>query len=191
MALSQLPNAITALRILLVAPIAWLLWRGHYSGALALMAVAGVSDLVDGALARRYEWRSEFGAMLDPVADKLMVVILFVVLTVQGQLPLWLAVIVVARDGVILLGAGVYRWLFGEVSIAPTLISKVNTGVQVAVLLLVLFGLCGFGTLSRVTLAFADPLCFYLAALLGVVSGLDYVITWSLKAWRNSTRAVE
>lgn len=191
MALSQLPNAITALRILLVAPIAWLLWRGHYSGALALMAVAGVSDLVDGALARRYEWRSEFGAMLDPVADKLMVVILFVVLTVQGHLPLWLAVVVVARDGVILLGAGVYRWLFGEVSIAPTLISKVNTGVQVAVLLLVLFGLCGFGAFSRMALAFADPLCFYLAALLGVVSGLDYVITWSLKAWRNPPRAAE
>ncbi len=191
MRFSQLPNAITLTRILLVLPIAWLLWRVYYPEALLLMVVAGVSDAVDGALARRFNWRSEFGALLDPLADKAMVVVLFVALAMQEQLPLWLAVVVVTRDAVILAGAAVYRLLFGKITMAPTLVSKANTAVQVVVLLLVLFGLCGFGVASAMALRLADPVCFYLVALLSILSGLDYVVTWSLKAWRKSLPAVD
>lgn len=191
MPLSQLPNAVTLMRILLVLPIAWLLWRVRYPEALLLVAVAGVSDAVDGALARRFNWRSEFGALLDPLADKAMVVVLFVALAMQEQLPLWLAAIVVTRDAVILAGAAVYRLLFGEVTMAPTLVSKANTAVQVVVLLLLLFGLCGFGAASEMALRLVNPACFYLVALLSVLSGLDYVVTWSLKAWRKSLPAVD
>ena len=183
--LSQLPNAITLLRILLVAPIAWLLWHMRYPEALVLMAIAGASDAVDGLLARRFGWGTEFGAFVDPFADKIMVVAVFLVLTVQGSIPLWLAAVVVGRDAVILAGAGVYRLWFHEISMSPTLISKVNTAVQILVLLLVLFGLCGFGASSELALVAADPWCFYLVAALSVVSGVDYVVTWSLKAWRN------
>ena len=188
---SQIPNVITLMRVLLVVPIAWLLWGGRYPEALLLVAVAGLSDAVDGALARRFEWRSEFGALLDPLADKAMVVALFVVLTMQGQLPLWLAVVVVTRDAVILAGAGTYRLLFGKLVMAPTLVSKANTAVQVVVLLLMLFALCGFGAASEIAAMLADPLCFYLVALLSVLSGLDYVVTWSLKAWRNTLPAAD
>ena len=188
---SQIPNVITLMRVLLVVPIAWLLWGGRYPEALLLVAVAGLSDAVDGALARRFEWRSEFGALLDPLADKAMVVALFVVLTMQGQLPLWLAVVVVTRDAVILAGAGAYRLLFGKLVMAPTLVSKANTAVQVVVLLLMLFALCGFGAASEIAAMLADPLCFYLVALLSVLSGLDYVVTWSLKAWRNTLPAAD
>lgn len=191
MRLSQLPNAVTLMRILLVLPMAWLLWRVRYPEALLLVAVAGISDAVDGALARRFNWRSEFGALLDPLADKAMVVVLFVALAMQGQLPLWLAAVVVTRDAVILAGAAVYRLLFGKITMAPTLVSKTNTAVQVVVLLLVLFGLCGFGAVSEMALQLADPACFYLVALLSILSGLDYVVTWSLKAWRKSLPAVD
>ena len=189
--LSQLPNAITLLRILLVAPIAWLLWQMRYPEALVLMAIAGASDAVDGVLARRFGWGTKFGALVDPFADKVMVVAVFVVLTVQGPIPLWLAAVVVGRDAVILGGAAVYRLWFHEISMSPTLISKVNTAVQIIVLLLVLFGLCSFGAASELALALADPWCLYLVAALSVVSGVDYVITWSLKAWRNKHPAPE
>ena len=188
---SQIPNFITLVRILLVLPMAWLLWGGRYPEALLLVAVAGLSDAVDGALARRFGWRSEFGALLDPLADKAMVVVLFVVLTMQGQLPLWLAVVVIVRDAVILAGAGAYRLLFGKLVMAPTLVSKANTAVQVVVLLLVLFALCGFGAASEIAALLADPLCFYLVALLSILSGLDYVVTWSLKAWRDALQAAD
>ena len=183
--LSQLPNAITLLRILLVAPIAWLLWQMRYPEALVLMAIAGASDAVDGLLARRFGWGTKFGELVDPFADKVMVVAVFVVLTVQGAIPLWLAAVVVGRDAVILGGAAVYRLWFHEISMSPTLISKVNTAVQIIVLLLVLFGLCGFGATSELALALAVPWCLYLVAALSAVSGVDYVVTWSLKAWRN------
>ncbi len=185
MKLSQLPNVITLLRILLVAPIAWLLWQMRYPEALVLMAIAGASDAVDGLLARRFDWGTEFGALADPLADKLMVVAVFLTLTVQGVMPMWLVALVVGRDAIILAGAGVYRLWFHELSMSPTLISKVNTAVQILVLLLVLFGLCGFGAPSELALAAADPWCFYLVAALSVASGVDYVVTWSLKAWRN------
>ncbi len=188
---SHIPNAITLLRILLVLPIAWLLWLARYPEALLLMVVAGVSDIVDGALARHFDWRSDFGAMLDPLADKAMVVILFVVLTLQGSFPLWLAIIVVARDGVILAGAGVYRGLVGEFVVASTAISKINTAAQVVVLILALIELCDFGVVSDIAAALVDPFCFYLLAVLAIVSGLDYVITWSLKAWRNAPRTAD
>ena len=185
MKLSQLPNAITLLRILLVAPIAWLLWQARYPEALVLMAIAGASDAVDGLLARRFGWGTEFGKFVDPLADKVMVLAVFLALTFQGAVPLWLAAVVVGRDAIILAGAGVYRLWFHEISMSPTLISKVNTAVQIVVLLLVLFGLCGFGFPSGLALAVADPWCFYWVAALSVASGVDYVVTWSLKAWRN------
>ena len=185
MKLSQLPNVITLLRILLVAPIAWLLWQMRYPEALVLMAVAGASDAVDGLLARRFGWGTEFGALVDPLADKVMVVAVFLTLTVQGVIPLWLVLVVVGRETVILAGAGVYRLWFHEISMSPTLISKVNTAVQIVVMLMVLFGLCGFGALSELALAVVDPWCLYLVGGLSAASGVDYVVTWSRKAWRN------
>ncbi|MEQ8859255.1 MAG: CDP-alcohol phosphatidyltransferase family protein [Pseudomonadales bacterium] len=184
--LENLPNAITVVRIVLVVPTAWLLWQSMYVEALLLTAVAGASDAVDGWLARRLNAVSHFGAALDPVADKLLVAALVVILAVQGHLPLWLAAIVLGRDLVILSGAGVYRALFGHIEFAPTFLSKANTATQIAVALLLLVWLCEFGALSQLVGALLDPWGFYLLALLAVSSGLDYVITWSLRAWRES-----
>jgi cardiolipin synthase len=181
----QIPNLITAIRILLVAPTAWLLWQGAYVEALVLMAIASVSDAVDGWLARRFNWVTRFGEAMDPVADKLLVGTLFVVFTLQDHIPIWLAVIVLGRDVVILAGVGVYRLMFEQIEFAPTFLSKANTAMQIIMLLLMLVSLCALEAISPVAGALIDPYCFWILAVLGVTSGMDYVVTWGLRAWRN------
>ena len=181
----QLPNVITVLRILLVLPTGWLLLETRYAEALVLMAVAGASDALDGWMARRFGWMSEFGATMDPVADKLLVAATFVIFTVQGYIPIWVAAIVLGRDAVILTGAAAYRLFFERIEFAPTLISKANTATQIVLLLMLLLGLSGFDDISVLALAIVDPWCFYGLALLGLISGADYVLTWGEKAWRH------
>ncbi len=187
----HIPNIITVLRLFLVVPTAWLLWIGQYKDALILMAIAGVSDALDGYLARRFNWMSKFGAVLDPLADKLLVAAMFVIFTVQGHIPLWVAVIVLLRDSTIILGAGVYKLLYEEVEIAPTFISKANTAMQIVTLLLLMFSLVGFGAFSDIARTLSDPYCFYILAILGVGSGVDYVITWGSKAYREGKKRKE
>lgn len=183
---AQIPNAITVVRIVLVVPTGWLLWQGSYGQALVLMAIASASDALDGWLARHFGWTSRFGAAMDPVADKLLIGTLFVVLWMQGHIPTWLGAIVISRDVLILLGAGIYRWLFEKIDFAPTFVSKANTAMQIVMLLLLLVELCELGWLSRVATVLVDPYCFWILAVLGVSSGVDYVITWGLRAWRNA-----
>jgi cardiolipin synthase (CMP-forming) len=169
-------------RVLLVVPITWLLFDGHYRQALVLMAIAGASDALDGWLARRFGWMTRFGAALDPMADKILVGVLFIALTVQGHLPLWVAGIAIARDLVIVGGAAAYRMMFKHIEFEPTLLSKTNTAMQIVVLLLLLLSLCGFHRLSPVAGAIDDPYGYWIVSALAVVSGLDYVITWSRRA---------
>ena len=189
MTVAQIPNIITIVRIFLVLPTAVLLWQNLYPEALVVMSIAGASDALDGWLARRYNWLSSFGAAMDPVADKLLVAVVFIIFVVQGHIPLWVAVIVLGRDAVIMTGAGVYRFLFESIEFAPTFISKANTATQIVMLLLLLFWLCGFGILSEIAHALVDPYCFYLLAVLGIASGLDYVVTWGRRAWRKARRS--
>ena len=180
--LAQIPNIITVLRILLVLPTAWLLWHSRYSEAFVLAVIAGASDALDGFLARRFNWLSRFGAAMDPVADKLLVIVLFVVFTLQGHLPLWLAVLVIMRDVVILSGAGFYRLFFEPINFSPTFVSKANTALQLVTLGLLLFGLCEFGMVSELAMRVVNPFCFAALAVLGVWSGVDYVVTWGRRA---------
>lgn len=186
---AQIPNVITVIRIVLVVPTGWLLWLGSYDHALVLMAVASASDALDGWLARHFDWTSRFGAAMDPVADKLLIGTLFVVFWIQGHIPAWLGTIVIARDVVILTGAGLYRWLFEKFDFAPTFVSKANTAMQIVMLLLLLVELCDFILLSHIAAVLVDPYCFWILALLGVSSGIDYVITWGLRAWRYAHAA--
>jgi len=188
MRVAAIPNIITVGRILLVFPTAWLLWQSRYVEALVLMAIAGASDAVDGWLARRLNAVSRFGAAVDPLADKLLVAAMFVIFSIQGHLPLWLVLIVLGRDLCIVGGAAAYRLLFGAIEFAPTRVSKANTAAQISVLLLVLFELCEFGWLSEMVGQLLDPYSFYVLALLAATSGVDYVITWSLRAVRESAR---
>ncbi len=185
MLLRRLPNIITVVRILLVFPTAWLLWQRRYMEALVLMTIAGASDAVDGWLARRLDAISRFGAAMDPVADKLLIAVMFIIFSIQSHLPLWLVIIVLGRDVLILAGAGTYRLLFGRIDFAPTLVSKANTAAQISVLLLMLVQLCEIAVLSELVGTLLDPYSFYVLAILALTSGIDYVATWSVRAWRQ------
>ncbi|MEE3279270.1 MAG: CDP-alcohol phosphatidyltransferase family protein [Pseudomonadota bacterium] len=184
----HLPNLITLVRFVLIFPTAWFIWEGNYVEALILMLVAGLSDGLDGALARGYRWTSKFGELADPLADKLLVGMVFVLLTIQGHIPLWVALIVIGRDLVIVCGAMTFRQLFGALEIDPTLVSKINTGLQVIVLVLKLIDLSNLEYLADLARLLVDPVGMWLVAGFSLVSGLDYVITWSrrsIRQWRN------
>ena len=177
----HLPNLVTVARVILVLPTGWLLWHGDTLAALILIAVAGASDAVDGELARRFDWRTRFGAFADPAADKLLMFVVFVILTVQGHIPIWLLAIVVGRDVVIVGGAVAYRLLFGELTMSPTLISKVNTALQVIMLLLVVVAQLEFSMAAEVMIV-VDPGAFVVVAVSSLLSGSHYVFTWARRA---------
>jgi cardiolipin synthase len=174
----HLPNAISMLRVLLVAPICWLLLQRSWPTALALVAVAGVSDGVDGFLARHYGWQSRLGGMLDAIADKLLLISCFVVLAWLRESPLWLALIVCGRDLVIAFGALLWRLFIGRIYPQPSLLSKACTLMQIVYLLVVLLALAHWPA--------PTPAPFiWLVAGLCVISGLDYVLRWSHRAWQT------
>lgn len=172
-----IPNSITFLRILLVAPLLVAMAVGDYGLALALFVVAGVSDALDGFLAKRFHWESRLGALLDPLADKLLMVASYLMLGAQGHLPLWLVAVVIGRDVVILLGAGTYRLLFGGLEMAPRLPSKANTFLQIVLVAVVLLALCCGPAAEGLHTAL-------IAAVLvsSIWSGIDYVWVWTRHA---------
>ena len=176
MSLRWLPNAISLLRIALVAPILLLIIDGQYGFALALSLVAGFSDGVDGYLAKRFDWHTRIGALLDPIADKLLVASTFLVLVYTGHIPLWLGGLVVFRDIVIVGGATVYNFLIRPVEGEPTRISKLNTALQLLFLVFVL---------SRAAFDWPDQITITVlgasVVVTVVISGIDYVWSW---AWR-------
>ena len=168
------------MRIALVAPILMLILKGSFGWALALFWVAGFSDGVDGYLAKRFEWRTRLGALLDPIADKLLVAGLFVTLAYTQDIPVWLAAVVIMRDVVIVAGATAYNFLVRPVQGEPTRISKLNTALQLLFLLFVL-SRAGFGWPDQISLTVLGA-----AVLVTVViSGVDYVWSWSRRAQRG------
>ncbi len=177
MSLRWLPNAISLLRIALIVPILLFIFEGRYAWALALFFVAGFSDGIDGYLAKRYNWHTRLGALLDPVADKLLVAGTFIVLAYTQHIPVWLAVVVIARDVIIIGGATAYNFLVKPVQGEPTRISKLNTALELLLLLFVL---------SRAAFDWPDAITITIlgAAVLVtvVISGIDYVVSWSRRA---------
>jgi cardiolipin synthase len=165
------------MRIALVVPIVVSIWSGQYVQALVLIFVAGVSDGVDGYLAKTFDWRTRLGGILDPVADKLLLVSVFLSLAMVELVPVWLAMVAIGRDVIILAGASIYTWTVGPVQPDPSRISKLNTAVQLLYLLFVL---------SHAAIGWPPELSLVVlgAAVLftSVVSGLDYVIRWTRKA---------
>ncbi len=176
----DIPNLITVGRILLVPPIAWALIEQQFLTALVLFFVAGVSDGVDGFLAKHYGWSSRLGALLDPIADKLLLVSSYVALAWVGLMPVWLVALVVGRDAVIVTGAVVYNYHIARLEADPTLISKFNTLLQILlVLLVIVHQAMGWGEHIWI------DILVYAVAFSVVWSGIDYVITWSRRA-RNA-----
>lgn len=136
MKLKYIPNMICIVRIILVAPIVWSLLQERYGLALSLSLAAGLSDALDGYLARRFDWRTRLGGLLDPAADKLLMFAAFVTLAYMGWVPVWFAAIVIGRDIVIIGGTLYYQLFVAPIHGEPTDASKLNTVFQILFLLL-------------------------------------------------------
>ena len=177
----NLPNFITILRFLLIIPVVYFQLKGMHGIALIGFAIAGISDGLDGYLAKRFQWVSRLGSLLDPLADKTLLICVTGVLTYQQHIPLWLFVMFTVRDIVIVVGAIGYQLLFGKVPMEPNLSSKFNTFLQIVLVLSVLFALAFWPELDR----FIGVL-FFTVALTTLYSGLDYVVLWSRFAYQRS-----
>jgi cardiolipin synthase (CMP-forming) len=165
------------MRIALVYPVTTSMVAGEYLRALALFVLAGLSDGVDGYLAKRFHWTSELGKVLDPVADKLLLVTLFVAATWLGLVPWWLTAAVVARD--VFIGAGAlifYLWL-GPLRGRPTVYSKINTALQ----LLYLFAVMLNAALSLPPHEVLEALAVLVLGSV-LVSGGDYLTRFTHRA---------
>ncbi|PKL95939.1 MAG: CDP-alcohol phosphatidyltransferase [Gammaproteobacteria bacterium HGW-Gammaproteobacteria-8] len=143
LALRDLPNVLTVTRMLLVAPLVYLLLTERFVAALILALIVGFSDWLDGALARRFGWQSEFGGMLDPLADKLMMISLFATLAWLGALPWWLFGLAIVRDLIIVAGGLFYHYRVERFQAEPTRLSKFNTLAQLVLSWTVLTHLAG------------------------------------------------
>ncbi len=175
---SDLPNSITVFRFLLVPPVVLLLLNRQYVGALLVFALAGFSDALDGYLAKRYHWTSRLGALLDPLADKLMLVSGFVALAWLGLIPPWLVGLVILRDVVIVTGAIVYHMRIEKLEAAPSMVSKLNTLAQILLVLAVMYSQA-----IRQLPSFWMDVLIYGVLFTTLWSGLDYVWTWGRRAW--------
>ncbi len=134
----NIPNFITIGRVILVPVVFWLLISGQAKAAFFAFIIAGLSDAIDGYLAKRFGWVTELGTYLDPIADKLMIVSLFIALGIAGKLPSWLVIAVVSRDILIVIGV-VLTWLMDNPApIKPLVVSKANTVAQILLLATVL-----------------------------------------------------
>lgn len=175
--LRHLPNFICLVRIALIWPTVVALNRADYWQALVLVAVCAISDGLDGWLAKRFNWTSHLGKLLDPLADKLLLVALFLTATWVNLVPWWLTAVVVGRDVMIGGGAVIYRIWFGPLYGRPTILSKINTGMQLAVALAAILGAaCGLPTRDMV-IALA-----WVTLLTTVVSGADYLTVFTRRA---------
>jgi cardiolipin synthase len=173
MHLKWIPNIISIFRILLILPVLLLIFRSQYQWALFLFLIAALSDALDGYLAKHFGWRTRVGALLDPVADKLLIAGSYIVLAWLNLIPFWLATIVVSRDLIIAIGVFIYSFIIEPFEGEATRISKINTFME---LLFVLVILCS------VAFDWPDnPVITVIGSAVLVtvfVSGIDYIISW-------------
>lgn len=169
----NIPNMISLARVLAVPVVFWLLVTGRYQPAFFMFVLAGISDAVDGWLAKRFGWQTELGSYLDPLADKLLVVCIFVAMGVRGELPLWLVIAVVSRDVLIVTGV-MLAWVLDQpVTIRPLAVSKANTVAQLVLASTVLAD-AGFS----LGLMWLRDILVIATGLLTIASLWAYTVTW-------------
>jgi cardiolipin synthase len=169
----SIPNLITIARILLVPVIVWAIGSGEMLFAFILFLVAGVSDAVDGFLAKRFGMTSEVGSYLDPLADKALIVSIYVALGIVEALPRWLVILVVSRD-IMIVAAVMLSWLMDKpVAVKPLAVSKANTAAQIVLATLVLASLG-----LRIDFSWLILVLIVLVAALTLISIAAYVREW-------------
>ncbi|MEM8644504.1 MAG: CDP-alcohol phosphatidyltransferase family protein [Pseudomonadota bacterium] len=169
----NIPNTLTFARIVSVPLLIWLIIDQDFFSAFVVFMLAGISDAADGFLAKRYGWRTELGAYLDPIADKALLVAIYVALGLSGHLPVWLVIVVVSRD-VLIVGAVLLAWMMWRpVEVKPLAVSKINTFTQIALAALVLAQLglgLGLGGLVSILI--------WITGGLTVLSAIVYFTGW-------------
>ncbi len=165
-----IPNLITTARFAAVPLLVWWLFDGQFYNALLLFFLMGVSDALDGYLAKAFDWKTTLGAYLDPAADKAMLICAYVSLGALQLLPPWLVFVVILRDVALLSGALAYNLSTRQLDIQPTLISKVNTFVQIILVLVVIY--TQFGVLPALLIQVLIGLTVFTT----IASGLDYLM---------------
>ena len=182
--LRNIPNILTGLRLGCAPALALLLLTGHERAALIVFVLAGLTDLADGWLAKRFHLATRFGRYLDPTADKLLMLCAFLALTEMGATPLWLTALAIGRDAVIVIGIGVAKLLGLPLRVAPLPIGKISTGVQVCYIALILF-ILAFDLDAQMLAAFAAVL----TGAATIASGLAYGQLWLRAAARRRRTA--
>lgn len=170
----NLPNFISLARLLSVPLIVWLIIQDAWTAAFLLFLAAGISDAVDGYIATRFHMRTDLGSFLDPLADKALLVGIYVTLGIKGELPGWLVILVVSRDILLIGGTLLSLVMETEVVIRPLFVSKFNTVCQIALAVVVLAALGGFA------IPWLDATPFvWLVAVTTLLSGAGYLVQWS------------
>lgn len=182
----NIPNLLTLIRIILVPVIVILLIQASFFKAMIVFVVAGITDGLDGFLARVLNQKTVLGAYLDPLADKALILTSFVTLSVMGVVPSWLSVIVISRDCIILVGISILVLMDISFEVKPTFVSKVTTTLQ----LMTIFMVMSFLGLSINFENYAlDDMVYWVTAFITVASGLNYIVI-GLKMM-NSTSSAE
>ena len=170
----SLPNFITLGRLLSVPVAIWLVLLDHLAAAFWLFIAAGLSDAIDGFIAKRFNQRSELGALLDPIADKALLVSMYVTLGLAKYLPVWLVILVVFRDALIIGGFLLVAALGHPMRWEPLLVSKLNTALQIALIGVVLAAL-GFA----IAIDGLQTALIYAVAATTTISGAGYLVRWT------------
>lgn len=174
----DIPNLISILRIILVVPTVYFLLRGDYLLALVPFVVAGLSDALDGFLAKRFGWTSRLGSLLDPLADKFLLVSCFLVFVFIGLMPTWLFAMIVLRDLIVAFGALLYHFRVEKFNGEPPFSSKLNTTFQIVYLVM----LISSQGIIDIPMGWMS-IVLYAVAATTMISGLEYIWVWGLKAW--------
>jgi cardiolipin synthase len=178
MIVKHIPNLFSVARLILIIPFLLAFYDHHYRLAFSLFIIAGLTDGLDGWLARHFHLQSRLGHLMDPLADKLLVASSFISLALIHQLPWWLVILVFLRDITLFVGAaGWYFFVERSYEFIPTLLSKLNTALQILLVTLCLFNIA-YQTLQPNPI----PWLIYLTAITTTITYIDYVWTWGKKA---------
>ncbi len=179
-----IPNTITSARILCVPCLIWMLFHQQFERSLVLIFFMGLSDALDGFLARGYGWKTTLGAYLDPLADKLMLLSAFIAFAALGWVPWWLATVIVARDVILLAGAFYYHLSTRQLKMEPLTVSKINTFAQIILAVSLIYAQVGTLHSQLLNALMTIVVCTTVA------SGMRYVIEWSRRAAKIAHKQV-
>jgi len=167
--LFNLPNSLTILRMILAPFFMWAILISDYMAALVIIAVASISDFFDGFLARKLDMQTEIGGILDPVADKVLIFCSIVALLIKFNFPLWIAVIIVSRDVILLIGGAIFFYNKKQAALAPNMFGKVSTFFQmITIIIYIIAAVNGY-------YAFWIDILLYITVITTLISGITYV----------------